>query len=192
MSIYRLANGLTLILLLVCVLLGVVIYTEIRNMGVYDNMAAGNGDNDGDMNPESGILSNISQSSVAVSQFSEILTRPLFVQGRMPDEEESAENISAPVLSPLRLSLEGVVLSPESRIAVVKDLSSNEIVRLGVGTSHNGWRVKSIEPQTVQFERNGEEQSISIERTSASTDERASKPGFKLPINRPRNQPPRR
>jgi hypothetical protein len=52
--------------------------------------------------------------------------------------------------------------------------------------SHNGWRVKTIEPQTVEFERNGEVQSINIELANEPVD-KGRKPGVRLPVNR-RNQ----
>ncbi|MGD8590424.1 MAG: type II secretion system protein N [Chromatiales bacterium] len=185
MNIYRLANGLTLILLLVCTLLVIVIYTEIQGTGIYNDMAHGNKENDQNIKSETSILNNISQTDVAISQFSEVLNRPLFAQGRMPYEEEKNENISLPVTSPLRLSLEGVVLSPDSQVAVVKDLSTNEILRLGIGMSHNGWRVKTIEPQAVEFERDGEVQTINIELANAP-DDRSRNPRFKTPTQRNR------
>jgi type II secretory pathway component PulC len=183
MNIYRMVNGLTLILLLICSLLVVIIYGEIQGMGDYSHMVDVKGENNQNAKSETGILNNIATTDVAISQYSEVLNRPLFVQGRMPFEEENNEDTAIPVISPLRLSLEGVVLSPESRVAVVKDLSNNEILRLGVGMSHNGWRVKRIEPQTVDFERDGEVQSINIELANeAEASQR--RPGFKLPINR--------
>lgn len=190
MNIHRLANGLTLILILICSLLGVIIYTEIRGMGDYNDMTAANSEKY-ENKSEIGVLKNISQTDVPISQFTEVLNRPLFVEGRMPYEEEKSENVSAPVTSPLRLSLEGVVLSPDSRVAVVKDLSDNEIIRLGIGMSHNGWRVKTIEPQTVEFERNGELQSIHIELANEPADTK-NKPGLRLPINRKGQPVPRR
>ena len=192
MNIYRLANGLTIVLLLVCSLLAVMIYTEIKGLGNHDDDFDQNVEKNQNVKSDGGILNNIAQNDVAISQFSEILNRPLFVQGRMPYEEEKIENISAPVMSPLRLSLEGVVLSPESRVAVVKDLSTNEIIRLGVGISHNGWRVQSIEPQTVEFERNGEVQSINIELANEPKENTGKPPERRLPINRKRPPPPPR
>ncbi|MGD8590616.1 MAG: hypothetical protein PVG22_17480 [Chromatiales bacterium] len=191
MNIRRLANGLTLILLLICALLGVIIYTEIQGSGDYSDITASNREKDGNNKSEIGVLNNISQAEVAISQFSEVLNRPLFVEGRMPFEEEKSEGISVPVTSPLRLSLEGVVLSPDSRVAVVKDLSDNEIIRLGIGMSHNGWQVKTIEPQTVEFERNGEVQSINIELANEPAG-RNNKPGLRMPVNRRAQPNPRR
>lgn len=187
MNIYRMANGLTLILLSICMLLAIIIYTEIQSIGNYDNMVGGNGGKNQKVDSQTGILNNIASTDIAISQFSEVLNRPLFVQGRMPFVEEENKNIAIPTLSPLRLSLEGVVLSPTTQVAVLKDLSSNELIRLGIGMSHKGWQLKGIEPQSVEFERNGEVQSIVLERATESP-ERNKKPAFKLPVNR-RNLP---
>jgi type II secretory pathway component PulC len=189
MNFYRLANGLTLILLAICVSLIFIIYTELQSGQDLNAMSDSNSMKNKKVESETGILNNISSTDVSISQFSEVLNRPLFVEGRMPYEEEQTENISVTVLSPLKLSLEGVVLSPQSKVAVVKDLSNNEIMRLGIGMSHNGWRVKTIEPQTVEFERNGEVQSIDIELAKDSESQR--KAGYKLPIKRKGRPSPR-
>jgi hypothetical protein len=191
MNIYRLANGLTLILLLICSLLVMIIYAEMQGIGASTDMADANKEKNENIKSETGILNNISQTDVVISQFTEVLNRPLFVQGRMPYEEEKNENISIPISSPLRLSLEGVVLSPDSQVAVVKDLSNNEIMRLGIGMSHNGWRVTTIEPQTVEFERDDEVQTINIELASEPED-RKRKPRFRTPNQRNRQPPPAR
>ena len=80
MNIYRITNGLTFILLMMCTLLIVVIFYEWRTMG--DNakpIDAANQVNN-ELDPETGILSSISQTNIAINQFTEIINRPLFVE----------------------------------------------------------------------------------------------------------------
>jgi hypothetical protein len=116
-----------------------------------------------ELDPETGILSSISQTNIAINQFTEIINRPLFVEGRMPSDDENQSTDALPKTSPLKLTLEGVVISPGSRVAVVKDDKNNNILRLVEGMSHNGWKVNNIQSQSVEFVRGDDVQTINIE-----------------------------
>ncbi len=183
MNIYRMANGLTLILLLICTLLMFVIYIEWQGLDDINTTLDIDNGNKQDLKQDSEILNNISQSNIAISQFVEILNRPLFVQGRMPFEEEQQEKNNTTILSQLKLTLEGIVISPESRVAVVRDITNNSIVRLEVGMIHNGWRLKNVQKQSADFERGDETQTIQIELANTQADKDKT-PALKLPINR--------
>ena len=164
MNISRLVNGMTLMLLVFCLIFAAIIYIETKNMG---NGFVQSTDQVKNPNHEAGILSGITQSTIAISQYSAILSRPLFVEGRMPFTEQEEEKSIVPTLSPLKLTLEGVVLSPETRVAVVRDLTNNNILRLGIGMAHNGWKVQKVDTQSVEFVRGGETQMIEIELSKA-------------------------
>jgi hypothetical protein len=161
----------------------IVIYTEWRNMGDIDSSLESKNNKKINLTTDTGVLNSISQSNIAITQFAEILNRPLFVQGRMPFEEEQQEKNIMTNLSPLKLSLEGIVISPVSSVAVARDLTNNTIIRIGVGMQHNGWRLKNVEAQSAEFERGGEIQTIKIE-VGKTQQEKTDTPALKLPINR--------
>ena len=44
----------------------------------------------------------------------------------------------------LKLRLEGIALTPEARVAVIRDLTSKKLFRLAEGDKHQGWTVENI------------------------------------------------
>ena len=94
-----------------------------------------------------------------IAAFSEITERPLFRE----DREPPSETIPAPVAakqSPLRLKLEGVALTPDSKIAVLLDLSNNKVLHLAIGKKHQDWELTSVTDTVATFKRG--EQSLEL------------------------------
>jgi hypothetical protein len=99
------------------------------------------------------------------ADFSEVLERPLlFADRRMPPEPEDAA-ITARPLSPLRLKLEGVAISAESRVALLRNTSNNQLLQLTEGMSHDGWTLEKISSSSARFRR-GEDTSDLLLDTS--------------------------
>ena len=97
-----------------------------------------------------------------VATFSEITQRPLFISGREPPSIPQPIQ-SAPVrLPPLRLLLEGIVISPAEKVAVIFDLSSNDILPLTIGMQHQGWELTSISDTSVTFKRGEQSQQLEL------------------------------
>lgn len=94
-------------------------------------------------------------SAPVLAAFSDILERPLFTEGRKPYVPAVAPAAAARP-SPLRLQVEGVVLTPETRIVVVRDLGNRELLRLPEGSSFQGWVIESVHPGGARF-INGEQ-----------------------------------
>ena len=88
----------------------------------------------------------------AMTAFNEITERPLFTQGREPPAEPEQAPVAARN-SPLRLALEGVAISPEAEIAVVRDLSTNKMLHLAKGTKHQGWELTQVTETVATFTR---------------------------------------
>lgn len=101
-----------------------------------------------------------------LDDFSVIAERPLFSPTRRPAEGD------APTAAPrqmLDLTLIGVVLTGEERIAIVTPAGQGKAVRLGVGDSIRGWTLVELEPERATFERDGEEETLFLAFQTAPT-----------------------
>jgi hypothetical protein len=90
------------------------------------------------------------------ADFSEVLERPLmFAARRMPPEPEAAPIRAAPK-TPLRLGLEGVAISADSRVALLRNTVNNQLLQLAEGMSHDGWTLETIRSSGATFRRGDE------------------------------------
>lgn len=91
----------------------------------------------------------------SLTEFDQILARPLFFEDRrmpvIPEKVPEAER-----LEPLRLTLEGVAIGGDTRVAVLVDEHERGQIRLAEGMSHNGWTLESVTSAGAEFRR-GEE-----------------------------------
>ncbi len=83
--------------------------------------------------------------------FSAILERPIFSPTRRPPPEGTATIESAD--PELDVTLVGIIISAEERIALVKPKDGSRFVRLSEGDSLQGWILESIEPDRITFQR---------------------------------------
>jgi hypothetical protein len=97
-----------------------------------------------------------------IAAFSEITERPLFTPGRRPPPEPEVKAAPRPPPQPLRLRLEGVAISPAARIAIVRDLATNKILRLVPGMKHQGWELATVDADGISFKRGERDQEISL------------------------------
>jgi hypothetical protein len=96
-----------------------------------------------------------------IGQYSELVERPLFVEGRQPPEPSDeptgeAAQPQAQASRPLSVTLSGVVITAQTRMALLRDNVTGEKARLKVGEELSGWRVQDIEPDRVVLARAGE------------------------------------
>lgn len=117
--------------------------------------------------------------------YKEITDRPLFTEGRLPPEEPKL-SVKAPVAPqiPLNMRLEGVVITPKSRVAVIRDLNSNRLLRVSEGMNQNDWKLEAVDTSSATIVRRGKkiELQLKIEK-----DGKAVPPRMKLPF-RPGNR----
>lgn len=118
------------------------------------------------------------------SDFAEVRQRPIFNDDRKPTpiEPDKPPEIAPPV--PLNITLTGIVLTPNVRLALVRDNAKNEAVSLRVGMPLPGdqqvWTLSEIRPRSVVF-RNPQDESSEVELEVA--------PGLTVPPS-PRAPPP--
>jgi len=152
-----LGNHLTPYLLALCVLLTGVLALESRNLvGIQE---------EGGANPRTPAAAPIRQTPFlppGIMTFNEIVQRPLFVEGRKPPPKPVAAKAVGIRTQPLRLKLEGIAITPEASIALLRDEGNNEIVRLQKGMKHKGWELTEIGTDGVTFGLDGEDQEITL------------------------------
>jgi len=89
------------------------------------------------------------------SAFAEVDAHPLFNEDRQPTPvDASASDASAP-LSPLNITLTGIVSTSSVKIAMVQDKARNQSVALKVGMPLEGdqasWTLVEVKPRSVVF-----------------------------------------
>lgn len=101
-----------------------------------------------------------------LSQFQEIITRPLFLKTRRPAPGANT-GAATQVTEDAELSkyaVSGVVITPEQRFALIRRTNDNTIQRIADGQDFHGWRVKAIEKEGVVFTREREQERLPLLR----------------------------
>jgi len=96
-----------------------------------------------------------------IDDFSVILAKPIFFENRELPPEAVAE--AATPRAPLRLKLEGIAIIADAQIAVLRDETSNQLLQLSVGMSHNDWVVDKIESAGATFRRGDDVAQLTLE-----------------------------
>ncbi|RKZ69303.1 MAG: hypothetical protein DRQ44_03200 [Gammaproteobacteria bacterium] len=99
-----------------------------------------------------------------IAAFSEIVERPLFIAGREPPPKPITAPSKPARLPPLRLNLEGVVITPAASIAVLYDLSSNKMLHLTTGMKHQGWELIAVSDSVATFRRDSQSQELRLKK----------------------------
>ncbi|MCU7882816.1 MAG: hypothetical protein KZQ82_01330 [Candidatus Thiodiazotropha sp. (ex Lucinoma annulata)] len=121
-------------------------------------------------------------SPTAISSYTEITERPLFVEGRLPPAEPEPKKAAARSPSkPLRLKLEGVAITPKNKVAIIRDLNSNELLRVSQGMNKNDWKVESVDSSSATIVRKDVKLILKLEIDSNPKKKRKS-PTMKLPF----------
>jgi len=96
----------------------------------------------------------------SMTDLSETLDRPLFFPDRrLPVAPARADAPS----EPLRLRLEGVAIVGDSRVALLRDTSNNQLLQLAEGMSHDGWVLEAVESGSARFARGSELTEVPLE-----------------------------
>jgi hypothetical protein len=114
--------------------------------------------------------------------FAETERRPLFVSGR-----RVIEPVAAPIAPPAppsfdRGRLAGIVVTGDTRVALIRDAAGGRVRRVAEGEAIDGWIVKAISVERVVLaaERGGSVIEISISR-SPSSEQRPAAPRVSNP-----------
>jgi len=161
-------NRLTPALLTACGIFGVMVALEWVALSRQDEIASGS-----DTQPVTAVDAKLTRASYVAPDFeafSEILERPLFTEGRTPPPEPTDEQ--AAVIpgkqTQLTMSLEGIALTPAARIAVIRDKTSNKLVRLAEGAQHQGWVLESVNATSATLKRGEQTHELRLELNTRS------------------------
>jgi general secretion pathway protein N len=120
----------------------------------------------------------------AETQFAATQERPLFNEDRKPTPDSSDDDdkaVQTPSV-PLNISLTGVMLTPQLRVALVQDKLKNSAVALKEGMpmpgDQGGWTLTKINPRSAIFrEVSGDEIEVELTTAVANPKPGSAKPG---------------
>lgn len=125
-----------------------------------------------------------------LDRYRDVVERPLFSETRRPepkeaeDQEEVVPEPEAPPTAPLNVALTGIIHTPTTRIALVRDNQTGRSLNLRENMplpgDQGGWLVKAIEPRRVVFEDSGSQTETSVDLAIGT--------GSKAPTPAPRAQ----
>ena len=103
-----------------------------------------------------------------MNDLTDLLDRPLFFTDRKfpPAPEPAATPVAAP--KPLRLLLEGVAITADSRVAVLRDLNSMQLLQLTEGMAYEGWTLDAVTANSAIFRRGGQLTHLALEPGNSS------------------------
>jgi hypothetical protein len=156
----RFLNHLSVALLLGCGLLGAVLFLQLRDGRTTRTGGAATPSRPVAPAPE---LAQERFLAPEKGAFAEILERPLFTAGREPPPAPVAPVAPPPPSEPLPLQLEGVAITPDTRVAIFRDLRSNEALNLAEGTEHQGWRIERVDARSATLKRGEQSQKLTLE-----------------------------
>lgn len=119
------------------------------------------------------------------SEFAEVRQRPIFNEDRKPTPIVPETPVEVAVAVPLNITLTGIVMTPDFKLAMVRDNAKNEAVSLRIGMplpgEQQGWTLTEIRARSVVF-KNGQEETSEVELEVA--------PGLTVPPSARATPPP--
>jgi hypothetical protein len=119
-----------------------------------------------------------------ISNFEEVISRPLFTQTRRPLARTSESG--APPPETLNFDLLGVVISPLGRTALLRPKPSGELLRVVEGQTVAGWEVRTIKPTEIVLGRGKTDTSSQVIKIN----EKRDKSAVMNAVVKPAPQPP--
>ena len=169
-------NQLTPYLLLVCVLLAGIVMLERSNpaqLSIIESRL--------ESNPADTIDASLPRTAYItpdIKTYDEILERPLFLEERAPPVQPDPVQARPKVKkTPLRLQLEGVAITPEIRVAVVRDLGNKKLLKLEEGMKHQGWVLESVNTASATFKHGEQTEELTLAVDKKSHSKRPSTSG---------------
>jgi type II secretory pathway component PulC len=115
----------------------------------------------------------------SASEFAAISEHPLFDSHRkkyVPPPVDAAAKSAPPPLP--NLSLVGVIIDADRKLAMVKYSEGTLASSVGIGTEINGWQVAVIDPDRIVLKAGSSEQEVRLDANKAPPQSAPSSPGF--------------
>ena len=115
-----------------------------------------------------GVNSSVSFSLASLDDYQEITERPLFYATRRPpppEPEVSTPSVEPPEPTPdAPLTLIGVMVVSDNKIALVKNDDTSKVVRLKLGDKIESWQLQTINSDSVVLNKNEETKELLLLR----------------------------
>ena len=108
-------------------------------------------------------ISGFNQSELgSLAAYESIIERPLFTISRsnQPEESGKAEQVEQKLPD---LLLIGVVITPDSKSALLRNTKSNEVLTINAGEKFKGWELSEIEQQKVVLQKEAQRIQLELE-----------------------------
>jgi general secretion pathway protein N len=122
--------------------------------------------------------------------YSEILARPLFTPSRRPPEPVESTPRQAP--APLTITLAGIAMSADQRIAIVQTGNPPRVLRLAEGQQLDGWTVITIAADRLVLRSHLATEEVKIKDVAPSSGAKANPPRAASPTPTPQARPANR
>lgn len=129
-------------------------------------------------------------SSPPITDFAEVVMRPLFAPSRRPYAPRD-QKLPGDETKPETFALIGVIISPIGRVALLRPRANNDILRVVEGQSIAGWEVRTIKTTEVVLVRGSADEVLKLDNSDSRAPETAP-PGLgeELLPHEQRNQNP--
>lgn len=148
----------TVFLLVLCLVLGYVVYTELRSGPAEPALVT-----EAAVAPEPAAVPPAEPAFTLppLEDFSETVARPLFLPSRRPLAPAEDASAEAGVMRDL-FTLIGVIIFADERMALVKRRETGEVLRLIEGQRVDGWLVEAIMPDRVTLSHGEETEEVEL------------------------------
>lgn len=111
-----------------------------------------------------------------LKKFTAIVKRPLFYPDRRPLPPEPKEKPAPPPSAPdVKLTLVGVFLTANAKVALIRNDQTHKVSRLNIGEEVANWQLEKVKPESVTLRRGDRSKQLPLLRNQ-------TKPG--LPTHR--------
>lgn len=153
-------RSLPLLVFLLCLVLGYAVYRalETADYGGSTEVALSRSEKLPALTPQSRFA------MPPITTYSETVKRPLFSPSRQPPEQTTEIPVPKPVPNQdIKARLAGIIITPESRFALLQKPQETEAIRVSEGQNFEGWVVESIQPDRIVLSRGESSQVVMIE-----------------------------
>lgn len=126
-----------------------------------------------------------------ISQYQQMVERPLFMESRRPSQPAPPEPPAPPKLEPpppISFKLMGILATPQGKMALVAD-AKGKYKRLKVRDALDGWQIVDIKPDRVLLDHGGNREDLALLKKrppgAAPTPTPAAAPGEQPPQRKP-------
>lgn len=99
-----------------------------------------------------------------VSEYQQMVERPLFVESRRPNQPPPAASLppqKPEPPGPINFKVMGILSTPEGKMALMAD-AKGKYKRMKIRDAIDGWQIAEINPDRVLLEQNGVKQDVSL------------------------------